>query len=70
MAPKLELTADKPGKAVFAYPSEGGAFVQLYVGMWFGADHENVDLTPDEARYIAQALEEAADRVDLETPWP
>lgn len=68
----IETTADRPGKAVFCFPSEGGAFVLLDIAVCDESgplirDGEGVQLTPDEARRLAQALEDTALEVDLES---
>jgi hypothetical protein len=70
----LEATADRPGKTIYTLPSEGGAFVLLYVATspdlfdrsgQLDLSGEHVQLTPDEGRTVAQTLNDAADEVDL-----
>jgi hypothetical protein len=70
----IETTADQPGKTVYCGPTEGGAFVSLYIALsadLFGEDGrldlrgEHALLTPDEARRLAKALEDAALDVDV-----
>jgi hypothetical protein len=71
----IRATADSPGKTVYAGTSEGGVFVVVYIATspeLFTPDGrldlggEEVTLTPDEARDLAEVLEHAADEADLE----
>ncbi len=67
------LTAYSDGQVVSVYASEGGAFVMLFAGnndndrLIRDAIHDLaiVELTPDEARAVAESLKLVADEVDL-----